>query len=41
MNADIIVIAVSDIGRADAFHENIGFGLKVACASEDKQKEQQ
>ena len=39
MNAEIIVIAVPDIGRADAFHENIGFGLKVACASEEKLRE--
>ena len=23
----------------DAFHENIGFGLKVACASEEKLRE--
>jgi len=39
MNAEIRVIAAPDIGRADAFYENIGFGLKVACASEEKLRE--
>ena len=39
MNGEIIVIAVPDIGCADASHENIGFGLKVACGSEEKLRE--
>ena len=39
VNTEIIVIAVPDIGRAGAFHENIGFGLKVVCASEEKLRE--
>jgi hypothetical protein len=39
MKAEILVITVSGVDRARAFKENIGFGLQVAYASDQKLRE--